>query len=36
MGGIVHIIKNTGDLVLVATKETALEVNGDKIQYMII
>ena len=36
VGGIVHIIKNTEDLVVVSTKETGLEVNGDKTQYMVI
>jgi len=36
LGGIVHIIKNTEDLVVVASKETGLEVNGDKTQFMEI
>ena len=36
MGGSVHTVKENAEALVVATKETALEVNADKTKYMIM
>ena len=36
MGGSVHTVKENEEALVVATKEIGLEVNGDKIKYMIM
>jgi hypothetical protein len=35
-GGSVHTIKKTADALVVATKETALDVNDEEITYVIM
>jgi len=35
LGGSVHTIKENADALIVASKETGLEVDADKTQYMI-
>ena len=36
LGGIVHMVKENAETLLVATKEIGLEVNADKTKYMIM
>jgi len=36
LGGIIHTVKEKADALVVATKEIGLEVNADKIKYMIM
>jgi len=36
LGGSVHTVKENAEALVVATKETALEVNADKTKYMIM
>jgi len=36
LGGTVHILKKTAEDLLVASKETGLEVNVDKNKYMVM
>ena len=36
LGGSVHTVKENAEALVVATKETGLEVNADKTKYMII
>ena len=36
LGGSVHTVKENAEALLVATKETGLEVNADKTKYMIM
>jgi hypothetical protein len=36
LGGSVHTIKENAEALVVATKETGLEVNADKTKYMIM
>jgi hypothetical protein len=35
LGGSVHIVKEDAEALVVATKETGLEVNADKTKYMV-
>jgi len=35
LGGSVHTVKENGEALVVASKETGLEVNVDKIRYMV-
>jgi hypothetical protein len=36
LGGSVHTVKKNAEPLVVATKETGLEVNADKTKYMIM
>ena len=36
LGGIVHTLKENTETLVVASKETGLEVNADKAKYMVI
>jgi len=36
LGGSVHTIKKNAEALVVASKEIGLEVNGDKIKYMVM
>ena len=36
LGGSVHTVKENAEALVVATKETGLEVNADKTKYMIM
>ena len=36
MGGSAHTVKGNAEALVVATKETGLEVNADKTKYMIM
>jgi len=36
LGGSLHIIKKNTEVLVVASKETGLEVNADKIKYMVM
>ena len=36
MGGSVHTVKGNAEALVVATKETGLEVNADKTKYMVM
>jgi hypothetical protein len=36
LGGSVHTVKENAEALLVATKETGLEVNADKTKYMVM
>ena len=36
MGGSVHTVKKNAEALIVATKETGLEVNADKTKYMVM
>jgi len=36
LGGSVHRVKESAEVLVVATKETGLEVNADKTKYMIM
>jgi hypothetical protein len=36
LGGSVHTVKENAEALVVATKETGLEVHADKIKYMIM
>jgi len=36
LGGSIHTLKKTMDTVVVASKETGLEVNADKTKYMVM
>ena len=36
MGGSVHTVKENAEALVVATKETGLEVNADKTKYMVM
>jgi hypothetical protein len=36
LGGSVHTVKENAEALLVATKETGLEVNTDKTKYMVM
>ena len=36
VGGSVHTLKKTTDTLVVASKETGLEVNADKTKYMVM
>jgi hypothetical protein len=36
LGGSVHIIKEQAEALVVARKETGLEVNADKTKYMVM
>ena len=36
LGGRAHTVKENAEALLVATKETGLEVNGDKTKYMVM
>ena len=36
LGGSVHTIKENAEALLLASKETGLEVNTDKSEYMVI
>ena len=36
LGGSVHTLKKTTDTLVVASKETGLEVNADKTKYMVM
>jgi len=36
LGGSLHTVKENADALVVATKEIGLEVNADKIKYMIM
>ena len=36
LGGSVHTVKENAEALVVATKETGLEVNADKTKYMVM
>jgi len=36
LGGSIHTVKKNAEALVVATKETGLEVNADKTKYMIM
>jgi hypothetical protein len=36
LGGSIHTVKENAETLLVATKETGLEVNADKSKYMVM
>ena len=36
LGGSVHTVKENAEALVVATKETGLEVNADKTKYMVV
>ena len=36
LGGRVHTVKENAEALVVATKETGLEVNADKTKYMVM
>jgi hypothetical protein len=36
LGGSVHIVRENAEALVVATKETGLEVNTDKTKYMVM
>ena len=36
LGGSIHTIKKTSDTLVVASKETGLEINADKTKYMVM
>ena len=36
LGGSIHTVKENAEALVVATKETGLEVNADKTKYMIM
>ena len=36
MGGSVHTVKENAEALVVATKEIGLEVNADKVKYMVM
>ena len=36
LGGSIHTIKKIAEALVVASKETGLEVNADKIKYMVM
>jgi hypothetical protein len=36
LGGSVHTVKKNADAVVVASKETGLEVNADKTEYLVL
>ena len=36
LGGSVHIVKENAEALLVASKETGLEVNADTTKYMVM
>jgi hypothetical protein len=36
LGGSVHTVKENAEALLVASKETGLEVNADKTKYMVM
>ena len=35
LGGSIHTVKENAEVLLVASKETGLEVNADKTKYMV-
>ena len=36
LGGIIHTVKENAETLKVASKETGLDVNGDKSKYMVM
>ena len=36
MGGSIHMVKENAEALIIATKETGLEVNADKTKYMVM
>jgi hypothetical protein len=36
LGGSIHTIKENAEALVVASKETGLEVNADKMKYMVM